>query len=59
MVKKLNKDDSTVFVLTGDGELQEGQNWEAFMFASAKMTILLLLLTVMVNTDGATEDVLI
>lgn len=31
--KKLNNDDSTVFVLTGDGELDEGQNWEAIMFA--------------------------
>ena len=34
--KKLNNDDSIVYVLTGDGELQEGQNWEAFMFAAAK-----------------------
>ena len=34
--KKLNKDDKLVYVLVGDGELQEGQNWEAIMFASAK-----------------------
>ena len=33
--KKLNNDPSLVYVLTGDGELQEGQNWEAFMYASA------------------------
>ena len=33
--KKLNKDNSKVFVLLGDGELQEGQNWEAIMYASA------------------------
>ena len=33
--KKLNNDNSLVYVLTGDGELQEGQNWEAFMYASA------------------------
>jgi transketolase len=32
--KKLNKDRSIVFVLLGDGELQEGQNWEAIMYAS-------------------------
>ena len=32
--KKLNKDQATVFVLLGDGELQEGQNWEAIMYAS-------------------------
>src|SRR5690606_36947 len=31
--KKLNKDQSTVYVLLGDGELQEGQNWEAIMYA--------------------------
>lgn len=33
LAKKLNKDDKTVFCLTGDGELQEGQIWEALMFA--------------------------
>ncbi len=33
LAKKLNKDNSHVFVLLGDGELQEGQNWEAIMFA--------------------------
>ncbi len=32
--KKLNNDDSTVFVVTGDGELQEGQIWEAVMYAA-------------------------
>lgn len=32
--KKLDGDDKTVFVLTGDGELQEGQIWEALMFAA-------------------------
>jgi len=34
LAKKLNKDSHTVYVLTGDGELQEGQNWEAIMFAT-------------------------
>ena len=33
LAKKLNKDDRTVFVLMGDGEQQEGQVWEAAMFA--------------------------
>ena len=58
--KKIDKDDSTVFVLTGDGELQEGQNWEAFMFASAKR-VDNIIVTVDYNgqqIDGSTEDVL-
>jgi len=33
--KKLNGDDRIVYSLHGDGELQEGQNWEAAMYASA------------------------
>ena len=32
--KRLRGDDKHVFVLTGDGELQEGQIWEALMFAT-------------------------
>jgi transketolase len=35
-VKKLNKDNSYVYTLHGDGELQEGQIWEAAMYAAAK-----------------------
>jgi len=35
IAKKANHDQTNVFVMTGDGELQEGQNWEAFMFAAA------------------------
>ena len=34
--KKLNNDNSIVYSLHGDGELDEGQNWEAIMFAAAK-----------------------
>jgi transketolase len=34
LVKKLNKDTQTVFVLMGDGEQQEGQVWEASMYAA-------------------------
>lgn len=32
--KKLDKDENLIFSLHGDGELQEGQNWEAIMYAS-------------------------
>jgi len=34
MAKKLNNDDRIVYALMGDGELDEGQNWEAIMFAA-------------------------
>ncbi|MDH1883612.1 transketolase [Empedobacter falsenii] len=34
--KKLNNDDKLVYTLHGDGELQEGQVWEAFMYAAGK-----------------------
>ena len=58
--KKLNNDNSLVYVLTGDGELQEGQNWEAFMYASAN-NVDNIIVTVDYNgqqIDGSTEDVL-
>ena len=58
--KKLNNDNSLVYVLTGDGELQEGQNWEAFMFAAAKK-VDNIVVTVDYNgqqIDGSTKDVL-
>jgi transketolase len=35
LAKKLNNDKSTVFTLHGDGEIQEGQIWEAAMYAAA------------------------
>lgn len=34
LAKKLNQDSNTVYVVTGDGELQEGQIWEAVMYAA-------------------------
>lgn len=34
LAKKLNNDETLVYSLHGDGELQEGQNWEAIMFAA-------------------------
>ena len=58
--KKLNQDDKTVFVLTGDGELQEGQIWEAALFA-AHNKVDNLVLTVDWNgqqIDGANDDVI-
>jgi transketolase len=58
--KKLNKDKSIVYTLHGDGELQEGQIWEAAMYASAKK-IDNLIATIDFNgrqIDGDTEDVL-
>ena len=58
--KKLNKDTNIVYVLVGDGELQEGQNWEAIMYASAKK-IDNLIVTVDLNgkqIDGPTDEVL-
>ncbi|MDD6582032.1 MAG: transketolase [Bacteroidales bacterium] len=36
IAKKANGDFHTIYTLTGDGELEEGQVWEAFMFAGAK-----------------------
>ena len=58
--KKLNKDHSTVFVLLGDGELQEGQNWEAIMYAPHNK-VDNLIASVYYNgqqIDGPTENVL-
>jgi transketolase len=36
LAKKLNHDNNIVYSLHGDGELDEGQNWEAIMFAAHK-----------------------
>jgi transketolase len=36
LAKKLNKDPHYIYSLHGDGELQEGQIWEAAMYAAAK-----------------------
>ena len=58
--KRLNNDDSLVYVLTGDGELQEGQNWEAIMFAYAKKIDNLIAIVDLngQQIDGSTADVL-
>ena len=58
--KKLNKDQSLVFTLHGDGELQEGQIWEALMYAAANK-VDNLIATIDYNgrqIDGDTDDVL-
>jgi transketolase len=58
--KTLNEDDHIVYALCGDGELQEGQNWEAIMYAPANK-IDNLIVTIDLNgqqIDGATENVL-
>jgi transketolase len=60
LAKKLNKDNSIVYTLHGDGELQEGQIWEAAMYASAK-NVDNLIATVDMNgqqIDGSTDKVL-
>ncbi|WP_242132589.1 transketolase [Aestuariivivens marinum] len=58
--KKLNNDNHLIYSLHGDGELQEGQNWEAIMYASAKK-VDNLIATVDLNgkqIDGDTDEVL-
>ena len=58
--KKLNHDNNLVYCLMGDGELQEGQNWEAIMFASSNK-VDNIIATVDLNgqqIDGSTKDVL-
>lgn len=58
--KKLNGDSHLVYSLHGDGELQEGQNWEAILYAGAKGTDNLIS-TIDYNKqqiDGSTDDVL-
>lgn len=58
--KKLNNDPNLIYSLHGDGELQEGQNWEAILYASAK-GVDNLIATVDYNgqqIDGSTDQVL-
>ena len=58
--KKLNNDNSLVYTLHGDGELQEGQIWEAAMYA-AHHKIDNIISTIDLNgqqIDGSTEQVM-
>ncbi len=60
LAKKLNNDDRIVYSLHGDGELDEGQNWEAIMFAAHK-GVDNLIATIDRNgqqIDGTTKDVM-
>ena len=60
LTKKLNKETNLVYTLHGDGELQEGQIWEAAMYAAANK-VDNIIATVDVNgqqIDGSTEQVL-
>ena len=60
LAKKLNNDNSIVYCLTGDGELNEGQNWEAIM-AAAHHKVDNLIVTVDWNgqqIDGSTTQVM-
>lgn len=60
LAKKLNGEKNLVYSLHGDGELQEGQIWEAMMYASAKK-VDNYIATVDYNgqqIDGSTDEVL-
>ena len=60
LAKKLNKEDKLVFTLHGDGELQEGQIWEAALFAT-QHKLDNVIATVDVNgqqIDGPVDDVM-
>ncbi len=59
VAKKIDGENNVVYVLTGDGELQEGQNWEAFMYAGAH-NVDNLVVTVDYNKkqiDGCLDDI--
>lgn len=60
LAKKLNQDQHLVYSLHGDGELDEGQNWEAILFA-AHHKIDNLIATIDCNgqqIDGSTKNVM-
>lgn len=60
LAKKLDKDNKVVYALMGDGEIQEGQNWEALMFA-AHQKVDNLIVTIDYNgqqIDGSTMEVM-
>ena len=59
LTKKANNDPNLVYVLCGDGELQEGQNWEAILFAAAnKIDNLILIVDYnQKQIDGTIENV--
>ncbi len=60
LAKKLNNDSNLVYCLCGDGEMEEGQIWEAIMYAGAKK-VDNIIVTIDVNNqqiDGSIEKVM-
>ncbi len=60
LAKKLNKDNHLIYCLCGDGEMEEGQIWEAVMYAGSKK-VDNIILTIDVNgqqIDGSIEQVM-
>lgn len=57
---KLNKQKSHVYCIMSDGELQEGQNWEAFLYAGSKTlnNLIVIIDRNEIQIDGYTEQVL-
>ena len=60
LANKLKGIDKYVYVITGEGELQEGQNWEGAMFASAKHldNLIVFVDNNKMQIDGLTKDVM-
>lgn len=58
--EKIKKSDAYVYVICGDGELQEGQNWEAAMFAANKKLdhLIVFVDNNKMQIDGMTKDVM-
>ena len=60
LAKKLNNDEHLVYCLMGDGELDEGQNWEAMMFAAAHKVdnVIAIVDSNGIQIDGPTDQVM-
>ncbi len=60
LAKKINKDNKFVYVLTGDGELDEGQIWEAALFAAGRKIDNLIAMVDFngKQIDGSTDEVM-
>lgn len=58
-LKKKNNNKSKVIILAGDGELQEGSNWEAVMLASQKKldNVIVIIDNNTLQFDGCTKDI--
>ena len=59
LAKRIDGDNHFVYVITGDGELQEGQNWEAAMFAASRKldNMIVFVDCNKLQIDGTTEEV--